>query len=159
MLCGRNSRRYEGYATICLHFTRNTRSSSSCGTGTCVVQGGESSSERPDRSDRKPRWYDSGCKDDTQNEIRQNTSACVERIGRVCALQTALNHLELLTLHVTCADHLPRNAVHGEFDKEVQVPTTIEDIDVVTIARGKVREYFETKGKNLHKSTETRSKL
>ena len=49
--------------------------------------------------------------------------------------------------------------MHSDFDKEVQVPTTIEDIDVVTVARQKIREYFETKGKDLHKSTENRSKL
>jgi propionyl-CoA synthetase len=49
--------------------------------------------------------------------------------------------------------------VHGDFEKEVQVPTTIEDIDVVTVARQKIREYFESKGKDLHKSTEARAKL
>jgi propionyl-CoA synthetase len=49
--------------------------------------------------------------------------------------------------------------VHGDFDKEVAVPTTIEDIDVVSVARQKIREYFESKGKDLHKSTETRAKL
>lgn len=54
---------------------------------------------------------------------------------------------------------LVENAVHGEFDKEVQVPTTIEDADVVNVARGKIREYFELKGKDLHKATEARAKL
>jgi len=53
---------------------------------------------------------------------------------------------------------LVENAVHGEFDKEVAVPT-IEDIDVVSVARQKVQEYFETKGKDLHKSTEAKAKL
>jgi len=53
---------------------------------------------------------------------------------------------------------LVENAVHGEFDKEVAVPTTIEDIDVVDVARQKVRQYFETKGKH-HKSIEARPKL
>jgi propionyl-CoA synthetase len=72
---------------------------------------------------------------------------------------TLSDALAVITLRVACADHIQRNAVHGDFDKEVQVPTTIEDIDVVTVAREKVREYFEAKGKDLHKSTETRSKL
>lgn len=54
---------------------------------------------------------------------------------------------------------LIENAVHGEFDKEVQVPATVEDIAVVEVAREKVREYFEEKGEELHKATETRAKL
>ncbi|EON65581.1 propionyl-CoA synthetase [Coniosporium apollinis CBS 100218] len=53
---------------------------------------------------------------------------------------------------------LLENAVHGEFAKEVQVPTTIEDADVVEVARKQIKEYFKTKG-GLHKATETRAKL
>ena len=41
---------------------------------------------------------------------------------------------------------LVENGVKGEWDKEVQVPATVEDREVVEIARGKVREYFEMKG-------------
>ena len=51
------------------------------------------------------------------------------------------------------------DAGHGEFDKEVSVPSTIEDADVVGVAREKVRLYFEKKGKDLHKATEARAKL
>ena len=54
---------------------------------------------------------------------------------------------------------LVENAVHGEFEKEVQVPATVEDASVVEVARAKVREYFRTKGSDLHKATETRAKL
>ena len=54
---------------------------------------------------------------------------------------------------------LIENAVHGEFDKDVQVPATVEDAGVVEVAREKVREYFEEKGGELHKSIETRAKL
>lgn len=54
---------------------------------------------------------------------------------------------------------LVENAVHGDFDKEVAVPSTIEDADVVKVARQKVRQYFEEKGKDLHKATEERAKL
>lgn len=50
------------------------------------------------------------------------------------------------------------NAVHGEFDKEVQVPSTVEDAGAVEVARAKVREYWEIKGEG-HKSTEARAKL
>lgn len=54
---------------------------------------------------------------------------------------------------------LVENAVHGDFDKEVAVPSTIEDADVVAVAQEKVRQYFEQKGKDLHKATEARAKL
>jgi propionyl-CoA synthetase len=54
---------------------------------------------------------------------------------------------------------LIENATHGEFDKEVSVPTTIEDPEAVSVARQKVQEYFDLKGKNLHKATEARAKL
>lgn len=54
---------------------------------------------------------------------------------------------------------LVENAVHGEFDKEVQVPATVEDAAVVEVARAKIREYFEKKGSDLHRATEVRAKL
>jgi propionyl-CoA synthetase len=54
---------------------------------------------------------------------------------------------------------LLENATHGEFDKEVSVPSTIEDREAVHVAREKVREYFQVKGKDLHKATEARAKL
>lgn len=34
------------------------------------------------------------------------------------------------------------NAVAGEFEKTVSVPPTVEDWEVVEVARGRVREYF-----------------
>jgi propionyl-CoA synthetase len=54
---------------------------------------------------------------------------------------------------------LIENATHGEFDKEVNVPSTIEDQEAVNVARQKVKEYFDLKGKELHKATEARAKL
>ncbi|GKT60414.1 AMP-binding enzyme [Colletotrichum tofieldiae] len=53
---------------------------------------------------------------------------------------------------------LLENAVHGEFDKEVQVPSTVEDAGAVEVARAKIREYWEVRG-DEHKSTEARAKL
>lgn len=53
---------------------------------------------------------------------------------------------------------LVENAAHGEFDKEVQIPATVEDASVVEVARGKVREYFEGMG-GRHKAIEARAKL
>lgn len=53
---------------------------------------------------------------------------------------------------------LVENAVHREFDKEVQIPATVEDATVVGVARGKIEEYFRVKG-GVHRATEERSKL
>lgn len=53
---------------------------------------------------------------------------------------------------------LVENAVHEEFEKEVQVPATVEDAAVVEVAREKVKEYFK-EGGNKHKATEARAKL
>ncbi|KAF1930233.1 acetyl-CoA synthetase-like protein [Didymella exigua CBS 183.55] len=54
---------------------------------------------------------------------------------------------------------LLENATHGDFDKEANIPSTIEDREAVKVAREKVREYFEVKGKDLHKAIEVRAKL
>jgi propionyl-CoA synthetase len=54
---------------------------------------------------------------------------------------------------------LVENAVHGDFDKEVQVPATVEDASVVEVARAKIEEYFKEKGADIHKATEGRAKL
>lgn len=53
---------------------------------------------------------------------------------------------------------LLENGVHGEFHKEVSVPSTVEDASVVETAKGAVRGYFEDKG-GSHKAIEGRSKL
>lgn len=54
---------------------------------------------------------------------------------------------------------LVENATHGEFDKEVQVPSTIDDREAVEVASAKVKEYFRVRGGDLHKATEARAKL
>lgn len=41
---------------------------------------------------------------------------------------------------------LLENATKGEFDKEVAVPSTVEDAAVVEVARAKVKEYFDAVG-------------
>lgn len=53
---------------------------------------------------------------------------------------------------------LLENAVHGEFDKELPVPATIEDAAVVDVARRQVREYFRERG-HKHSAIEVRAKL
>ena len=46
-----------------------------------------------------------------------------------------------------CLRELVENGVNGDFDKEVNVPATVEDKEVVEVARRRVREYFEAKAK------------
>ncbi|KAL5385002.1 hypothetical protein PMIN03_010238 [Paraphaeosphaeria minitans] len=53
---------------------------------------------------------------------------------------------------------LIENATHGQLDKEVAVPSTIEDKEAVEVARAKVKEYFRLKGKDLHKPAEARAR-
>lgn len=52
---------------------------------------------------------------------------------------------------------LVENGVHGEFAKEVAVPSTVEDAAVVEVARAKIKEYFEKSG-DRHKAIEARTK-
>jgi propionyl-CoA synthetase len=47
---------------------------------------------------------------------------------------------------------LVENGVKGEYDKEVNVPATVEDREVVEVARAKVREYLEELKKKQHSS-------
>ncbi|KPI34570.1 Acyl-CoA synthetase short-chain family member 3, mitochondrial [Cyphellophora attinorum] len=43
---------------------------------------------------------------------------------------------------------LVENGVEGKYDKEVNVPPTVEDRAVVDVARDRVKEYFEKKGED-----------
>ncbi|KAI9740839.1 MAG: hypothetical protein M1818_004444 [Claussenomyces sp. TS43310] len=54
---------------------------------------------------------------------------------------------------------LIEGAAHGEFNKEVPAPATIEDPGVIPVARAKVEEYFRVKGGDLHRPIEARAKL
>lgn len=53
---------------------------------------------------------------------------------------------------------LLENGVHGEFDKSVGVPSTVEDASVVDSARAAVRGYFEERA-GAHRAIEGRAKL
>lgn len=88
-----------------------------------------------------------------------------EQIGAIASLGGIIQGKAMIpktrsgkTLRRVLRDML-ENATHGEFDKEVNVPSTIEDQEAVNVARAKVREYFDVKGKDLHKATESRAKL
>lgn len=42
-----------------------------------------------------------------------------------------------------CLRELVENATQGEYDKAINIPATVEDKDVVEVARARVKEYFE----------------
>lgn len=42
---------------------------------------------------------------------------------------------------------LVEQAARGEYQASVSVPPTVEDLEVVEVARERIREYFERKGK------------
>lgn len=48
---------------------------------------------------------------------------------------------------------LLENGVKGEFEKDVAVPSTVEDVAVVEVARTKVKEYLTEKG-GVHSALE-----
>ncbi|RDL31042.1 uncharacterized protein BP5553_09831 [Venustampulla echinocandica] len=52
---------------------------------------------------------------------------------------------------------LVENGVYGDFDRGVEVPSTVEDAATVEVARAKVREYFD-KSEHKHKAIEAREK-
>ncbi|EFX04197.1 acyl-synthetase [Grosmannia clavigera kw1407] len=54
---------------------------------------------------------------------------------------------------------LLENAVHGDFDAPVAVPSTIEDPAVIDVARERVRTYFRDHAGDRHAPIETRPKL
>ncbi|KAJ5400902.1 NRPS-like protein biosynthetic cluster [Penicillium sp. CMV-2018d] len=51
---------------------------------------------------------------------------------------------------------LVENGVHGEFDRCVEVPSTVEDATAVQVARAKIREYF-TNNMGRHHAIESRA--
>jgi len=53
---------------------------------------------------------------------------------------------------------LLENASRGDFNKEVQVPATIEDTEPAEVARRKIKEYFVEKGVKC-KNSDKRAKL
>lgn len=53
---------------------------------------------------------------------------------------------------------LLENAVHGEFEKNIVLPATIEDVSTVEAARGKIAEYFKIRGTE-HRAIEARAKF
>lgn len=54
---------------------------------------------------------------------------------------------------------LLENGVHGEFDREVAVPSTVEDVAVVGVAREMVRVYFEGLGEGGRHGAVEKAKL
>lgn len=43
---------------------------------------------------------------------------------------------------------LIENAIEGQYDKQVNVPATVEDAETVEVARARVKEWFEVRFKS-----------
>ena len=96
--------------------------------------------------------------------MRQVQQRIKEQIGAIAALGGMIQGKGMIpktrsgkTLRRVLRE-LVEDAVHGDFDKEVQIPATVEDAGVVDVARAKVREYFEVQGARVHQAAEERSK-
>ena len=101
----------------------------------------------------------------SQELFKQVQEQIREQIGAIAALGGMIQGKGMIpktrsgkTLRRVLRELL-ENAVHGEFEKAVQVPATVEDGGVVEVAREKVRQYFEQQGSELHRATESRAKL
>ncbi|ORY71793.1 uncharacterized protein BCR38DRAFT_330427 [Pseudomassariella vexata] len=84
--------------------------------------------------------------------VRNQVGAFASLGGMVCGKGMIPKTRSGKTLRRVLRD-LVQNGVHGEFMKDVAVPSTVEDATVVDVARAKVKEYFEESG-GKHKATE-----
>lgn len=96
--------------------------------------------------------------------VRQVQARVKDQIGGVAALGGIIQGTGMIpktrsgkTLRRVLRELL-ENAVHGDFDKSVSVPPTVEDAAVVDVARERIRLYFE-KERNRHQAIEDRAKL
>lgn len=87
-----------------------------------------------------------------------------EQIGSIAALGGMIQGAKMIpktrsgkTLRRVLRE-LVENGVQGDFEKRVEVPNTIEDAEVVEVARAKVKEYFEAVG-DKHASIEYKAKM
>ncbi|KAE9987680.1 hypothetical protein EG328_001913 [Venturia inaequalis] len=87
-----------------------------------------------------------------------------EQIGSIAALGGMIQGAKMIpktrsgkTLRRVLRE-LVENGVQGDFEKRVEVPNTIEDVEVVEVARAKVKEYFEAVG-DKHASIEYKAKM
>ena len=100
---------------------------------------------------------DEGLFKEVQSQIR-------EQIGGIASLAAMIQGKGMIpktrsgkTLRRVLRELL-ENALHGDFDKEVSIPATVEDASVVDVARQKICEYFEVHS-GKHSALEARAKL
>ena len=95
--------------------------------------------------------------EEVQSAVREQIGAIANLGGMIVGKGMIPKTRSGKTLRRVLRDLL-ENAVHGEFDKEISVPATVEDAAVVEVARSKIREYFKHHG-DSHKAIEARAKL
>ncbi|KAI9725405.1 MAG: hypothetical protein M1828_003255 [Chrysothrix sp. TS-e1954] len=100
---------------------------------------------------------DKGLLGEVQAQVRDQIGAIASLGGMIIGKNMIPKTRSGKTLRRVLRELL-ENAVHGDFDKEVSVPATVEDASVVEVARQKIREYFESHG-SKHGAIEARAKL
>ncbi|PLB52467.1 acetate-CoA ligase [Aspergillus steynii IBT 23096] len=91
-----------------------------------------------------------------QSLVRKQVGAFASIGGMICGRGMIPKTRSGKTLRRVLRE-LVENGVHGDFAKEVAVPSTVEDVAVVEVARAKVKEYFEKSG-GKHRAIEGREK-
>lgn len=98
---------------------------------------------------------DSRFKKEIQTLVRKQVGAFACIGGMICGRGMIPKTRSGKTLRRVLRE-LIENGVHGEFAKEIAVPSTIEDFHVVEVARAKVKDYFaQCDGK--HRAIQTRT--
>jgi propionyl-CoA synthetase len=87
-----------------------------------------------------------------------------DQIGAIASLGGIIQGVGMIpktrsgkTLRRVLRELVDNAVVHGDYERKVNVPPTIEDIDVIEVARNRVKEYFEERARV--KSLEGKAKL
>lgn len=87
-----------------------------------------------------------------------------DQIGAIASLGGIIQGVGMIpktrsgkTLRRVLRELVENAVIHGDYERKVNVPPTIEDIDVIEVARNRVKEYFEERVRV--KSLEGKAKL
>lgn len=77
-----------------------------------------------------------------------------EQIGAIASLGGIIQGVGMIpktrsgkTLRRVLRELVENAVLHGDYERKVNVPPTIEDVDVIQVARGRVKEYFEERAR------------
>jgi propionyl-CoA synthetase len=77
-----------------------------------------------------------------------------DQIGAIASLGGIIQGVGMIpktrsgkTLRRVLRELVENAVVDGDYERKVNVPPTIEDVDVIQVARGRVKEYFEERAR------------